>query len=353
MTDFPNLLEKIVAGKNLSEEEAKSVAKEILSGTLPQNQIAGFLTAMRGKGEAIDEIVGFVKAMREAMTQVNSSHSLIVDTCGTGGDRKGTFNISTAAAFVVAGAGYAVAKHGNRSVSSSCGSADVLQALGVKIDMSQEAAERCLNEIGITFLFAPLYHPAMKNVAPVRKELGIRTIFNLLGPLVNPANANVQVIGVARAEFVGRISKVLAQLSKNRKVSTFCAVIHESGYDELVLQGRANIAEVQATKIRAFSLFPKEFGLKKSLSANIAGGDVSTNVKILKEVLENRNHSLCDVVVANAALAIYLAEKMSGSASGKSRKELLLHAAAKARESLQSGKAWQKLNALIELSQKT
>src|SRR3989338_6419837 len=188
MISLSQALEKLVGREDLSETESFEAAQEILKGAAPPAVIAGLLTALRSKGETVDEITGFARAMRESMTRVSAGGKIAAATCGAGGDAQGTFNISTAAAFVVAGAGIPVAKHGNRSISSKCGSADVLEALGVKIDMAREPAEKCLAETGIVFLFAPLYHPAMKNAAPVRKELGIRTIFNILGPLANPAD---------------------------------------------------------------------------------------------------------------------------------------------------------------------
>lgn len=347
MHSFPILIEKLLAKTTLSTDESFFAMREILLGKILPTQVASFLTALRSKGESVDEIVGFVRAMRESMSTISCSASVVVDTCGTGGDIKGTFNISTAAAFVVAGAGLAVAKHGNRSVSSQCGSADVLESAGVKIDMSKEIAERCLNEIGITFLFAPLYHPAMKNVAPIRKELGIRTVFNLLGPLVNPAHANVQVIGMPKKELVPLMGKVLLKLSDHKK---YCAtVIHESGYDEVVLLGKCYSADVLNHKMRLFTLTPKNFGMKKSKSELLKGSDAFANANLLRAILSGQNRDLDDVVIANASLALFCAEKLLRSPI---KRESFTNAVKKARESLQSGAAMEKLNQLVEWSHK-
>jgi anthranilate phosphoribosyltransferase len=301
--------------------------------------------------------------MREVMQKISARFPVVVDTCGTGGDGKQTFNISTAAAFVAAGAGLSVAKHGNRSISSRCGSADVLEALGVKTDMSKETAERCLNTIGMTFLFAPLYHPAMKHVAGIRKELGIRTIFNLLGPLLNPASANAQVIGVPRKELIPLISKVLQKLNHGKPS---CAmVVHESGHDELVLSGKADGAEIFKNKIRAVSLTPKTFGLKKIRSSLLNGGDAAQNAQILKDLLTRYDHPLRDIVVANAALAMVCAQRVQGlvGAGFMPASQVLGNAPIKgaatrsikdavqlARESILSGAALKKLNDLAECS---
>lgn len=345
MDNFSSLLEKIVLKKDLTTKESFAMMREIFSGMLSPAQIGGFLTALRSKGESADEIAGFVRAMRDSMTKVTASATVVVDTCGTGGDGKGTFNISTAAAFVVAGAGIVVAKHGNRSISSQCGSADVLTAAGIKVDMTKETAERCLNEIGITFLFAPLYHPSMKNVAFVRKELGIRTVFNLLGPLANPASANAQVIGVPRKELVPLIAKVLQKVNSGKKFSGI--VVHNSGYDEIVLNGKCVCAEIKNGKVRAFEISAKSFGLKRPQSDALKGGTAEENAGALKAILSIDSHPLKDVVIANAALAIYCAGQLSSH-----QNETLLDAVERAKKSLASGAALEKLNALVERSQR-
>lgn len=347
MIDFPAILEKLISKTDLSEETSFAIMNEILSGNVPVSQTASFLTALRAKGESADEIVGFVKAMRKAMTRINFSAPAIVDTCGTGGDGKGTFNISTAAAFVIAGAGTPVAKHGNRSISSRCGSADVLESAGVKIDMSQETAERCLKEIGITFLFAPLYHPAMKNVAPVRRELGIRTIFNILGPLVNPASANIQIVGVPKKEYVPLIASVLRKLNKGEK--NLAMVVHESGYDEVVLSGQAQIARVKNNNVRFLRLTPKNFAMKKVDSVFLQGKDAKENALLLREILSRKEHPLRDVVIANASLALFCVDQINAKSVPK---DAMLQAVQRARESISSGAALKKLDGLIEWSHK-
>ena len=347
MIDFPSILEKLIARKDLSAGEARAAMIEILSGAVPQTRIAAFLVALRSKGESARELAGFVRAMRESMSKVASDHAVIADTCGTGGDGKGTFNISTAAAFVAAGAEVPVAKHGNRSISSACGSADVLEALGVKVDMSKEVSEACLKDVGITFLFAPLYHPAMKNVGPVRKELGIRTVFNFLGPLANPAGARAQVIGVPRKEFVPLIAKTLNEL--NGRGNSTAIVVHEDGHDEIVLSGKSVVAEVHGGKIKTTSLSPKDFGLPKAKPGILKGGDARTNAAILKDLLANPQHPLADIVIANASLAIYCAEK-TGRKKPPPDAKLRKESVERARVSLKSGAAAKKLALLVARS---
>ena len=340
MSGLTLALEKLVGGANLTEMESFEVAGEFLRGTAAPAQMSGILTALRSKGESVDEITGFARAMRESMTKVNAGAKIVADTCGTGGDSRGTFNISTAAAFVAAGTGIPVAKHGNRSISSRCGSADVLEACGVKIDMAHEQAEACLNEIGIVFLFAPLYHPAMKNVAPVRKELGVRTIFNILGPLANPAGAAAQVIGVANDGLVSTLTKVLQKLSP--KEGACAIVLSDDGHDELVLQGKETAMEIHNGRLKRIPLGPKDLGLKKSRLAALQGGDAKDNAKILVDFLAGSRKDLEDIVLANAALAIYCAKKASGKTAD------LKGAFGDAKESLHSGAARAKLENLKE-----
>lgn len=343
MNHFPSLIEKLLLKNHLREEEAYSCMQNILLGQVSPIQIAGFLTALRAKGESVDEIVGFIKAMRASMIKINPKDSLVADTCGTGGDGKGTFNISTAAAFVVAGAGIPVAKHGNRSISSACGSADVLEALGIKIDCSKEQAEKCLNEIGITFLFAPLYHPAMKNVAPVRKELAIRTIFNILGPLINPASTNVQIIGVAKKELLSPIASVLQKLNQGKK-SCFM-VIHNSGHDEIILSGQGKGLEIKGGKINLKTLNSKNFGFMTVKTKDLRGGDAKENAEILKKILSGMEHPLKNVILANASLALFCADQIS-----KKQYKNLKDAVSHAKLALEEGAALKKLEKLIEYS---
>lgn len=339
MISLTQTLEKLVGRADLSENESFEVSQEILKGTAQPAVLAGLLTALRSKGETVDEITGFARAMRESMTRVSCGGKIAADTCGTGGDSKGTFNISTAAAFIVAGAGIPVAKHGNRSISSKCGSADVLDALGVKIDMAKEKAEKCLADAGIVFLFAPLYHPAMNHVAPVRRELGIRTIFNILGPLANPAGAAAQVIGVPKENLVGVLAKTLQKL--NPKEGTCSIVLSEDGHDELILQGKETAMEVHNGRLRRITLRPKEFGLKKATLPALKGGEAKENARILTDFLEGKRKDLEDIVLANAALAVYCARKAAGETTS------LKDSLRAARESLGSGAARKKLERLV------
>ncbi len=249
-------ISKVVDGENLTEEEAIATMNEIMSGEATPAQIASFITALRLKGETIEEITGCARVMREKATRISTNHPLVVDTCGTGGDGAHTFNISTTAAFVVAGAGVPVAKHGNRSVSSSCGSADVLKALGVNIEVEPDVVSNCINEIGIGFLFAPLLHGAMKYAIGPRREIGIRTIFNILGPLTNPASAQAQVLGV----YDGSLTEPLAQVLNNLG-STRVFVVHgEDGLDEITTTTNTRISELADGVVRTYTLSPTEFG---------------------------------------------------------------------------------------------
>ena len=342
MISLAQALDKLAGRSDLTEKEAFETAQEFLKGAAQPAVMAGILTALRAKGETVDEVTGFARAMRESMTRVSTGGRIVADTCGTGGDAQGTFNISTAAAFVAAGAGIPVAKHGNRSISSRCGSADVLEALGVKIDMGKEQAEKCLSEAGIVFLFAPLYHPAMKNVAPVRKELGIRTIFNLLGPLANPAGAAAQVIGVPRESLVSILTKAIQKL--NPKEGTCSIVLSEDGHDELILQGKEDAMEIHNGRLRRITLGPKDFALKKAPLASLKGGDAKENAKILRDLLSGGRKDLEDVVLANAALTVYCTWKAAGDITS------LRDSLKMARASLASGAALKKLELLIDVS---
>ncbi len=342
------LIEKLLSGKSLTGDESFGVMSEIFEGKVLPVQIAGLLVALRAKGETAQEIAGFARAMRNAMTVLSSEHPVVADTCGTGGDAMGTFNLSTAAALVAAGCGVPVAKHGNRSVSSKCGSADVLESCGVKVDMSKETAQKCLSETGITFLFAPLYHPAMKHAAPVRRELGVRTVFNLLGPTVNPARANAQVIGVPRKSLVPLMAQVLLELNKDRSYSAI--VLHEKMYDEVVLCGKCEIAEVSSGRVRRYELIPKDFALKRSDPDILKGGDAKTNAQTMRALLSGNGHPLEDVVSANAALALYCAEKASRSSLKDSIKKQLPELVTRAREAIRNRSALKKLDLLIERS---
>lgn len=335
-------LAKLVEGRDLTLEEARESVAEIFGGTVPPARVAGFLIALRMKGETVDEIAGAAAAMRAAATRVHPGDSpVLADTCGTGGDRQGSFNISTTAAFVVAGAGVPVAKHGNRSISSKCGSADVLEALGVKIDPGPAVAEKCLREIGLAFLFAPSFHPAMKHAMPVRRELGVRTVFNLLGPLTNPAGATVQVIGVYSAAMAETIARVLVRLG-----TRYSLVVHGAGHDEIVLSGTTRCVEILDGRVRKKNLSPADFGFKRHAPGLLAGGDKEDNARILRRVLSGAPGPERDAVVANAAAALWVAARAAGRSDLKTFKD----ARRAAEASIDSGAARDKLDKLVALS---
>lgn len=323
---------KLVDGQGLSEPEAEAVMNELMTGQGTPSQMAGLLVALRMKGETVDELTGFARSMRKHATFVKTHRRPLVDTCGTGGDHSGTFNISTAAAFVVAGAGVAVAKHGNRSASSRCGSADVLEALGVNLNLSAERVGQCIDEIGIGFLFARLLHGAMKHVAPIRAELKIRTVFNLLGPLTNPAGACGQVLGVFDVNRVLQMAQVLAKLGTRRAF----VVAGRDGLDEISLSGPTVVAEARETEITIYELTPEEAGLSRAPREALKGGDAETNARILRAVLEGEEGPARDVVCLNAAAGI-----LAGDAADDWRSAIQA-----ARASIDSGRAKGKLEAL-------
>src|SRR3990172_8505472 len=323
---------KLVEKTDLTGVETETVMEEIMSGLATQAQIASFLTALRIKGETVEEITGAARVMRRKATRINVAAHNIVDTCGTGGDRSHTFNISTSAAFVVAGAGVTVAKHGNRSVSSACGSADVLKALGVNIDIQPERGERCVNEIGIGFLFAPVHHPAMRYAIGPRQEIGIRTMFNILGPLTNPAGASCQIIGVYSAHLTETLAHVLLNLG-----STHCMVVHGSdGLDEITITGETRVSEGRKGKVRTYQIRPGDYGIKTGTIEDIKGGNADDNAGILKKILEGEMGQRRDIVLLNAAAGIFVGGKASD----------LNSAIRVAEESIDSGKALAKLEAL-------
>jgi len=281
--------------ESLTREEARAVMTEVFSGSATDAQIAALLVALHMKGETVEEIVGFAEAIR-AVAEPLPLHdastvsvsgigpSPLVDTCGTGGDATGTFNISTAAAFVVAGAGVRVAKHGNRSLSSKCGSADVMEALGIKISLPSAVLAACLEEVGIVFLFAPAMHSAMKYVQPARRELRLRTIFNLLGPLTNPARASAQVVGVYSLDLVEKVAEALSMLGTHRAL-----VVHGlDGLDEITITGPTRIAEVREGSVRTYEVTPEEFGMKRAQLEDISGGDAAANAAIIREILAGK-----------------------------------------------------------------
>lgn len=324
-------------GNRLSREQSIEVMREIMSGVATPAQMAAFLVALRMKGETVDEIAGFAETMRSMATPIVTKRRPLVDTCGTGGDRSGTFNISTTAAFVVAGAGIAVAKHGNRSASSQCGSADVLEQLGVNINAGPDLVGRCIDEVGIGFLFARGLHNAMRHVAPVRQELKIRTVFNLLGPLTNPAGACGQVIGVPDLALVDKIAHALSLLGTRR---TF-VVAGSDGLDEITLTGPTHIAEAGANGVSVYDLAPESLGFECVPRSELLGGGPELNAKILRDVLSGKPGPKRDIVLLNAAAGILAGEDGPADWAG---------AIARARHSIDSGAAMAKLDALVECS---
>ena len=326
-------ISQIVEGKGLSEEEASCAMEEIMEGEATPAQIAAFMVALRMKGETIAEITGCAKAMRMHANCIATFTPFTVDTCGTGGDGGKTFNVSTTAAFVVAGAGVAVAKHGNRSVSSRCGSADLLRALGIEVELERERAEECLREVGICFLFAPLFHPAMKHALGPRREIGIRTVFNLLGPLSNPAHADVQLTGVYTPELTGKVADVLRLLGTRRAM-----VVHGDGLDEITTTGETEVADLADGTIRTYRIHPSTFGIPVASRADLAGGDPAASARILREILGGERGPLRDIVLLNAAAAIHLA--------GRARD---IHEGLRvAMASVETGAALGKLDRLVE-----
>lgn len=335
--DINRLLNKLIEKQDLPIIEAELVMEEILSGNLTPSQIAAMLTALRMKGEMVNEILGFIKVMRRHMVKVKTS-GRVIDTCGTGGDCKGTFNISTVVALVVAGAGVAVAKHGNRAASSLCGSADVLEALGVNINLSSENAGKILKKTNFTFLFAPLFHPGMKFVAQVRKDLGFRTVFNFLGPFVNPACVKRQIIGVPKIELAEKLAKVAANLNYEHLI----LVSSGDGLDEISLSGKTIGYEIKEKRIRKIVIDPKDYGFKYSASDRLKGGNAVFNASIIKLILSGEEGPKREVVLLNAAFALYVSGKAENLGEGKML----------AQKSIDSGCAKRVLEKVIKLSEK-
>lgn len=333
--------------QSLSRDDARAVMTEVLSGKCTDAQIGALLVALHMKGETVEEIVGFAEAIRAEAEHLDlarnstvdvsgTERDALVDTCGTGGDASGTFNISTATALVVAGAGVRVAKHGNRSVSSKCGSADVMEALGVNIGLSAERLASCLEQVGIAFLFAPAMHSAMKYVQPARRELKLRTVFNLLGPLTNPARASAQVVGVYSADLVDKLAEALSILGLRRAL-----VVHGAdGLDEITITGPTRIAEVRSGTVKSYEVSPEEFGLKRASIEAIVGGDAAANAQIIRQILDGRKSPCRDVVLLNSA----------GGLVAGGRAERLVDALPMAAESIDSGRAKTKLEALVEFT---
>lgn len=320
---------------NLSEAEMAECMKEIMEGKATDAQIGALLTALRIKGETVEEITAAARIMRQKATMINAPEG-VIDTCGTGGDMSHTFNISTAVAIVVASVGVPIAKHGNRSVSSRSGSADVLEALGVKIDLSPEKVERCLFETGFGFLFAPLFHPAMKYAIGPRKEIGIRTIFNILGPLTNPAGAKRQILGV----FADRLTDPLAQVLGNLGAEDVMVVHGEDGLDEITISDGTKVSRFRDGKIDNFFLTPEDFGLKRSDVKELLGGDKDENAKILLQILKGEKGPKRDIVLINSAAALAVAGRIEDFKEG-----VMI-----ASEAIDSGRAMRKLEDIIKVT---
>lgn len=328
-----NVIQRVVAREAVSADDMHAAFSEMMDGHSSDAQKAALLVGLRMKGESFDEILGAARAMRERVKPIASSRRILVDTCGTGGDGSGTFNVSTAAAIVASAAGVAVAKHGNRAVSSSCGSADVLEQLGVRIDLNIEQTEAVLEETAIAFLFAPSLHPAMAAVAPVRRELGIRTIFNLLGPLTNPAEARRQVLGVYRRDVVGTMTRVLAALGGEHVL-----VVHgEDGLDEISVSAATLVSEWKDGKLAERRIEPSELGLRIWPLAELRGGAAADNARIICQVFEGKQGGARDIVLANAGAAIYVGGSVPSLRDGVDA----------ARSAIDSGAALRKLEELV------
>ena len=339
----------LVERRDLTRIEAAAAMDAIMSGAATNAQIAAFLTALRMKGETVEELIGFAQVMRQKVARVRTradevagltgtDREMLIDTCGTGGDASGSFNVSTATAFVVAGAGLKVAKHGNRSASSLCGSADVVETLGVNLELTPAQVGRCIDEAGIGFLYAPLLHAAMKHVMAARRELGFRTVFNLLGPLTNPAGANAQIIGVAAAALTEPLARVLAELGTFRAF-----VVHGAdGLDEISNTGESRISEVREGVVRTFTVRPEDFGLPQASIGDLRGGDRDQNAQIIRAIVDGEHGPRRDIVLMNAAAALVAGTRARDLAEG-------VELAARA---IDTGAAREKLDRLVALSRK-
>lgn len=334
---FAALIDKLQRRQDLTVGEAASAMEAIMDGRAQPAHIAGLLVALAMKGERPAEIVGFARTMRQRATKLKKEHAPVFDTCGTGGDRAHTFNISTLAALVLAACGVRVAKHGNRSVSSRCGSADLFEALGVNIAARPDVVERCLDEAGIAFFFAPTFHPSMRHAAPTRRELGVRTAFNLLGPLTNPAGASRQLVGVPRPELTELVARSLALLGSER-----AWVVHGAdGLDEISTTGYTKVSEVRNGAVNTFYVHPSDFGLQKSAPAALAGGEAPDNAAIAHAVLGGERGAARDIVVLNAAASLLIAGRAATVEDGIDQ----------ASRAIDEGRAAARLQRLIDLSQ--
>ena len=326
---------QLVGGKSLTMDEASTVMNEIMEGTATPAQFGAFVTALRCKGETVEEIAGLARTMRAKSLRVSISEP-VVDTCGTGGDGKGTFNISTTTAFVVAACGLKVAKHGNRAMSSQCGSADVLEALGVKIDLNPEQVQKCLETVGIGFMLALVFHPAMKYASAPRKEVGIRTVFNILGPLTNPAGAGAQLLGVPEKGMTEKMATVLKMLGCQHAL-----VVHgEDGLDEITITGKTFISELKKGSIKNYEVTPEDFGLSRASPDSLKGGMAQDNANLLRSILSGKKGAQRDIVLMNAAAVL-----MAGDKVATFREGIALAGAA-----IDNGKALQKVEELVTFS---
>ena len=336
--NIQHVLQQLLEKQALTFEEMRDVMHFIMSGSATDAQIGGFLIALRCKGETIDEIAAAVEVMRELANKVTVNGAHIIDTCGTGGDGASTFNISTTCAFVVAAAGGQVAKHGNRSVSSRCGSSDLLEVAGVNLNLNTEQVEQCVNDLGVGFLFAPKHHGAMKHTSHVRKEMGVRTLFILLGPLSNPAGAPNQLIGVFAKEWIEPLAQVLKKMGSQHVL----VVNAEDGLDEISIASATSVAELKAGQVSTYTISPEQFGFNRASLAELAVDNAETSLVMVKSVLDNKDSAAKDIVLLNAGAAIYAANLTDTLAAGIE----------KARQVIASGEAKAKLNALIAYSQK-
>ena len=340
------LLQTLIQKKDLTQKEAQFLVEEMAKGSVAPAQMAAALVLLNSKGETVDEITGFIKGMRKYMIKTQNSSvrqaqdktQNVIDVCGTGGDGKGTFNISTVVSFVIAGAGVSVAKHGNRAASSKSGSADVLESLGVHINLTSEQAERVLKKVGMVFLFAPLFHPAMKYIGPVRKELKMPTVFNMLGPFLNPAGVKKQIIGVPKIEIAKKLIKVASELN----YSHLAIVCGEDGMDEVSISAPTRIFEVCGKKISSKTIRPEDFGIKKASIKKISGQNPQQNAQILMDIITGKKGPERDVVVLNSAVGLYVSGKVKSIQEG-----IYI-----ANESINSGNAKNVLDKLIKETKK-
>ena len=328
-------IKKVIDDQDLTRDEAKESMRDIMEGRSSDAQIAALITALRMKGEAVEEISGFAEVMRDMAVGIDPNAKTVVDTCGTGGDLSNTFNISTTSAFVVAGAGTTVAKHGNRSISSHCGSADLLEGLGVKLDIEPEVVEASIDEVGIGFMFAPMMHKAMKYAIGPRKEIGIRTVFNILGPLTNPAKANAQVLGVYSPDLTEVMAGVLKNLGSNHAL-----VVHGQGLDELTVTGESQVSELKKGSITNYTVDPEELGLGRANLDDIRCATLEENITATTEVLSGKEGPKLDIVLLNASAALVAADKA----------ETLVDGIKLAKASVDEGMAFQKLDELVSFT---